>query len=111
MSRIRATLSASPIDREIQGQIAVAERAIEIALRACQRARKDDQYGHAHVARVRRDLERALGALRGVRRVVPSYDRFDPDLQPTAPYEPPGPMVTAEEPPAEVGVAAEEAAE
>lgn len=93
MSRFRANLSSSPLDREIQSQVAVAERALERALGACRSARKSDEYQSGYVARVRRDLERALGSLQGVRRVVPGFDLSDPDLLSTAPYEPPPPVV------------------
>lgn len=89
MSRFRANSSASPVDREVQGYVAVAERTIQQALGVCAREMRGGKYGHAHLARVRRDLEHALGALQSVRRVVPSYDAGDVDLQPPAPYEPP----------------------
>jgi hypothetical protein len=89
MSRLRASLSNSPLDREIQSHVAKAERALMQALLSCQIARKSDLYGQAYVARVRRDLEKALGATQSIRRVTPLYDSSDPDLLPTAPYEPP----------------------
>ena len=105
MSRLRTTLSQSPVDREIQAHVTTAERALAKALQACHTARDSEKYGQAHVARVRRDIERALGALQSVRRVTPMYDAADPDLQvssespdpdlqETAPYErPPEPVV------------------
>ncbi len=96
MSRLRATLSASPIDREIQSHVAVAERSLDRAISACRNAQRGDLYRGARVARVRRDLEKALGALQGVHRVVAGYDMDDPDLQPTSPYERPTPVVAAE---------------
>jgi len=89
MSRLRASLSTSPLDREIQAHVAKAELALKQALALCLNTRKSDQYGAAYLARVRRDLERALGATQSVRRVSPGYDVADPDLQPTAPYQSP----------------------
>lgn len=104
MSRLRTTLSTSPIDRAVQGQVTVAERAVTGALRALAGVKRgDEMYPPAHVSRVRRDLERALGALQGIRRVSPAYDVSDPDLLPTAPYERPVP-VPVEEVPEEVVV-------
>lgn len=88
MSRYRSNSSTSPIDQEIQQHVVVAERAIQAGMAVLNRARKLDSYSKAHLARVRRDLERALGAISSVRRVNPSYDTLDPDLQSTAPYEP-----------------------
>lgn len=68
------------------------------ALRALASARKEGAYSPAHVSRVQRDLQRALGAIQSVRRVSPAYDASDPDLQPTAPYErPPEPEEVIEE--------------
>lgn len=110
MSRLRASLSNSPLDREIQSHVAKAERALMQALLACQTARKNDQYGQAYVARVRRDLERALGATQSIRRVSPGFDFADPDLQPTAPYEPPVPAPAPEPPPESDGLEEEGAA-
>ena len=79
MSRFRANTSASPVDREIQGYVAAAERAVRAAMDACGRARREDD-GGARLVPVRRDLERALGSLQGVRRANP---RSAPDFQPT----------------------------
>lgn len=104
MSRLRASLSNSPLDQVIQSQVATAERAIQVALRALQEVRHKEDPAHpqAHVARVRRDLERAMGALSNVRRVSPPYVS-DPDFLPTAPYVRPGeaPIQQAVEPPIE----------
>lgn len=106
MSRLRATLSTSPLDREVQGQIAVAERALVRALQAC-RAAATPRKGAAvvppaHLARVRRDVEKALGAVMSVRRAVPNYDADDVDLQPTAPYMRPGEAPPPDENPPDV---------
>ena len=89
MSRLRSTLSATPIDKAIQAQVAVAARAIRQALDACIAQGKSGDYAPAYVARVRRDLQGALGAVERVRRVQPRFDVDDPDFQPTSPYERP----------------------
>jgi len=101
MSRLRATLSNSPLDRSIQTQVAAAERALRSALQACMNVRNDDTYGRANVARVRRDLQRALGATQSVRRASPSFDMGDKDLHPTEPYERPEEVVVEPEEEAE----------
>jgi hypothetical protein len=81
LSRLRASLSSDPLDREIQSLVADAERKILLALQRCvASSRKPDATRNA--TRTRRDLERCLGALRSVRRSRPSYDMSDPDLQP-----------------------------
>lgn len=76
MSRLRASLSKSPLDQTIQSQVATAERAIQGALRALQgvKYKADPLYPPSQVNRVRRDLERAMGALSNVHRVTPAYD-------------------------------------
>lgn len=91
MSRLRATLSSAPIDRVVQAHVATAQKALRQALLVCLRQGKEGGYAPAHVARVRRDLMAALGAVESVRRVVPSYDTMDPDFQPMQPYVRPEP--------------------
>lgn len=78
MSRLRISTANNPLDREVARHVDVASRSIMSALQAVHNSR--NEYGPAYVARVRRDLERCLGALESVRRVKPGHD--DPDLNP-----------------------------
>lgn len=80
MSRLRATLSSTPLDREIQTHVAEAERALQQALQRCMLALGDPKINRQHVSRVRRDIEKSLSTLRSVRRINPTYDMSDPDL-------------------------------
>lgn len=88
VSRLRATLATNKLDRSIQSQVASAERAIRSALQMCLQAGSRQDLRSGHLARVRRDLERCLGALQGVRTVAPRYDTSDPDLAPFRPIDP-----------------------
>lgn len=100
MSRLRATLSSLPIDREIAGHVDAAQRAIRAALRACE-AKEENPVQRRRVMAVRRDLEKILGAMTSVRRVGSLYDLNDPDLTntPTPPRPkreaPPSPVAPA----------------
>lgn len=82
MTRLRATLSSLPIDREIAGHVDTAQRSIRAALRACEGI-EVSPVQRRRVAAVRRDLENILGALTSVRRVGSPYDLNDPDLMDT----------------------------
>lgn len=97
MSRLRATLSMHPIDREVAGHVDVAQRAIRAALRACD-GTESNPVQQRRVRAVKRDLEEVLGALTGVRRVSSPYDLNDPDLTGT----PVPPRPKREYPPAPV---------
>lgn len=70
MSRLRAALSTSPIDRQILQCLQGAQRQVLEALSLCDQAtrdRTDPQWSKAR--RVRRDLMAVLAAMEGVRRV------------------------------------------
>lgn len=97
MSRLRATLSSLPIDREIAGHVDVAQRAIRAALRACD-MKEGNPVQRRRVLAVRRNLEQILGAMASVRRVGSVYDLNDPDLMNT----PTPPRPKREAPPAPV---------
>lgn len=79
MSRLRATLSTLPIDREVAGHVDAAQRSIRAALRACDGS-ESNPVQRRRVMAVRRDLEKILGAMTTVRRVGALYDLNDPDL-------------------------------
>lgn len=98
MSRFRVTSSSSPVDREIQGQVEVAERALTRALNVCRAQRYGGEGPSTNANRVRRDIERALGALRAVRRVNPYGQGLEDEEAPVAPAVAPPP------PPPEVSV-------
>ena len=57
MSRLRATLSENPIDREVARHIDEAQRAIRMALQKCV-AQTDNPFVRRRTMAVRRDLER-----------------------------------------------------
>ena len=80
MSRLRATLSSSPLDREIAQLVDQAQRSIQAALRRCESATGTTPEARRRGALTRRDLLKALGALGSVRRTQPNYDTDDPDL-------------------------------
>lgn len=82
MSRLRATLSSLPIDREIAGHVDTARWSIRAALRVCE-AKEENPVQRRRVMAVRRDLEKILGAMTSVRRVGALYDLSDPDLADT----------------------------
>lgn len=69
MSRLRITLSELPEDREVASKVASAQRLLQDALRVCDYRRESDPVKRRRMMAVRRDLERALGALSNVRRV------------------------------------------
>ena len=58
-----------------------AQRSVHAALQRVRSARAEEAYGRSNLARLRRDLERCLGALEGVRRASSPY-ATDPDLVP-----------------------------
>ena len=99
MGRLRATLSTSDLDRQIQGHVAVAQRAVDQALLLCRTARKGSRTEARRIPRVARSLARAKGALADVGRVTPLYDLADrdhihpddwvPPVRVEAPPEPP----------------------
>lgn len=104
MSRLRATLSTLPLDREIASHVDTAQRSIREALRACE-TKEENPVQRRRVMAVRRDLEKILGAMTAVRRVGALYDVNDPDLTDTpapprpkreAPPSPAEPMVDGE---------------
>jgi len=80
MGRLKAKLTKSAVDQEIQGQVAEAARAVEKAIRTCRGARKGPGETSRRVDRVLRDLHRARGALGNVGHVATGRDMDDPDL-------------------------------
>lgn len=80
MSRLRITLSSSPLDREIAKLVHQAERSLHAALKLCEQAAVTTPEARRRVAATRRDLTSALGALGSVRRTQPAYDTTDSDL-------------------------------
>ncbi len=86
MSRLRATLSGHPLDREVATRVDAAQREILAALRACDRMEGGPILKRRAMA-VRRDLANLLGMMSSVRRVSTLYDTDDPDLtnSPTPP--------------------------
>ena len=97
MSRLRVTLSTSPIDREIAQRVESAQRVILEALRMCVDNRDENPVVRRRVLAARRDLERVLGALGSVRRVSALYDVSDTDLS-NVPKEPKEPRRKVPEP-------------
>ena len=85
MTRLRASLARSPLDREIATKMNDAERAVLEALRLCLASKGSDPGLRRRVLATSRDLQRILGALNSVRRVEPLYDRNDPDLSESRP--------------------------
>lgn len=79
MGRLRARLSKTPVDRQVQDKVASAQRAIQDAIALCRDARHRGGVEGARSRRVERDLSKALGALGNVRRLTPIYDTDDPD--------------------------------
>lgn len=71
MGRLRVTAASSTLDREVAGHVDRAARSIQAALRAVLAERKNEDYNPAYIARVRRDLERCMSALGGIRRASP----------------------------------------
>ena len=69
MSRLRVTLSGLPIDREIAAKVDAAKRLLVEAARSCDPRKEMDPMARRRMMAVRRDLDRALAALSGVRRV------------------------------------------
>ena len=90
MARIRTGSHVAPVDQEILGHVAAAERSIRQALDACLRAKRKTRSPGSNlrmgrVLRTRRDLLRVMAALSNVHRVVSLYDMggpedLDPDL-------------------------------
>ena len=80
MGRLRAKLSKSDVDRQIQSSVATAQRAVEQALNVCRQARDRRGVEGNRARRVARDLARAKSALGNIGRVTPMYDMSDPDL-------------------------------
>ena len=79
MSRLRATLSSNPLDREVATRVDAAQREIVAALKACERA-EGSPLAKRRAMAVRRDLTKILGVMSTVRRVSSLYDATDPDL-------------------------------
>lgn len=74
MSRLRASLASTPLDREVSSSLETARRSVLAALRSCEIQAKDrtsPQY--RRVVAVKRDLLRVLGAMADVRRVSNGY--------------------------------------
>ena len=82
MTRLRARLAKSDVDRQVQGHVAAAERSIRNALGICHRARTANVVPLGRIHRVQKDLGAVLGALDRVGRVTPAWDGGDPDLMP-----------------------------
>jgi len=80
MTRLRATLSTSPVDKAIADKVSDAQRSLQAALRLCDSRRETDPLVRRRMAATRRDIEQALGAMSSVRRVTPLFDQTDPDL-------------------------------
>lgn len=72
MKRLRSSLT-SPADQEISRRVLDAERALISALRSCDVPRDSDPLVRRRAFAVRRDLERALGAISSVRRIEPAF--------------------------------------
>ncbi|MDB4278162.1 hypothetical protein N9917_01030 [Deltaproteobacteria bacterium] len=90
MSRLRASLAQSDFDREVQSRLARAAKEVRQALALCDKAKKDKGQNASRARRVRRDLLSVLGAMEGVRRLVPLHT---PEPMATRP------PVTVEQPP------------
>ena len=82
MGRLRARLSKSAVDQQIQRHVASAQRAVAAALSTCRRARDVGGVEGRRARRVARDLARAQSALGNIGRVTPGYELDDPDLMP-----------------------------
>lgn len=80
MSRLRASLSTSAIDREIFSRVDSAKRDIFAALRLCDVRHEENPITRRRVMATRRDLEKIIGAMESVRRVRAPYDIGDLDL-------------------------------
>lgn len=80
MTRLRVTLSSSPLDREVAQLVDQAQRSLIAAIERCESASAATPEARRRVALTRRDLKMALGALGSVRRTQPNYDTDDPDL-------------------------------
>lgn len=94
MSRLRATLSESPVDKAIAAKVAEAQRTLQGALQLFDYRTEPHPGKRRRMLGVRRDLEQALGALSSVRRIGSLYDMDDPDLNPASPprQAPPKPV-------------------
>lgn len=99
MSRLRATLSTDPLDKALTAKMDEAHRALVAALRLCDDSQKTDVVTRRRVAHTRRDIQRALGAITGIRRVARLYDVADSNLSDT-----PAPRRERPAPPPEVVV-------
>lgn len=74
MSRLRSTLAATPLDREVSGSIETARRSVLAALKTCEIQAKDRANPQRpRILAVKRDLLRVLGAMADVRRVSNGY--------------------------------------
>lgn len=75
MGRLRATLSATPLDKEIATKVEEAKRLIFASIRACELKTREDRADPIaqRVRAVKHDLQRVLGALSAVRRVSNGY--------------------------------------
>ena len=80
MGSVRASLAKSALDRTVAAEVDTARRAINRALAACKTAERGDAHSKGRVVRVRRDLDRAMGALGRVSKATPGYDPLDPDF-------------------------------
>ena len=84
MSATRILSASSLVDRDVATHVHVAELAIRAALRRLDQEKREGG-NNAYLARVRRDLERCLGATLNVRRVHP----YGPPVDAATPANPP----------------------
>ena len=88
MSRLRASLAQSDLDREVQSRLARAAREVRQALALCDKAKREGTRQEAYRARrVRRDLMNVLGSMESVRRATPLYDEEPPVRPPPVKVE------------------------
>ena len=82
MSRVRTSLSATPLDREVSSRVDSATQLVVSALQVVESKLRDKAYSKPHVVRVQRDLQRCLGALNSVRRVSLNAEEAKPVAPP-----------------------------
>lgn len=80
MGSLRARLSKSDIDRDVQHEVDQAKRAIDRAIQLCRRVKKGGGIEAKRSWRIARDLARVKSTLGTVGRLTPLYDLDDPDL-------------------------------
>jgi len=98
LSRLRATLSTNPLDRDIAQRVEKARREIINALDLCNARNESNLVTRRRVAAARRDLGRILGAMDSVRRVRALFDMEDQDLNDVALPRPKPPKPAPETP-------------